>query len=95
VERREVTPADFGVPTAKGQDLKGGDPARNAEIARSVLQGRGGAARDIVLVNASAALVAAGKAKDFAGGVRLAKESIDSGAAFEKLRRLAEFSPGG
>lgn len=88
-ERKRVSPEDFGVPAAVGEDLKGGDAGRNAEIARSVLGGAPGPRRDIVLVNAAAALVAAGKAQDFPQGMRLAARSIDSGAALGKLERLA------
>jgi anthranilate phosphoribosyltransferase len=63
----------------------------NAEIVRAVLGGAPGPQRDIVLVNAAAALVAAGQAADFHAGVRLASGSIDSGAAGHKLERLAAF----
>jgi len=89
VERRSVTPEDFGVASASLEDLKGGDATHNAEIARAVLGGAHGPQRDIVLVNAAAALVAAGRAADFRAGVRLACDSIDSGAARHKLERLA------
>jgi anthranilate phosphoribosyltransferase len=92
VESRIVVPADFGVPVAVPADLKGGDKSRNCEIAVAVLAGAPGPARDIVLVNASAALVAAGKAADFISGVRLAAQSIDSGAALEKVDALARFT---
>jgi anthranilate phosphoribosyltransferase len=91
VERLTLTPADFGVPTAAPEDLKGGDRERNAEIARSVLGGSLGPQRDVVLVNASAALVAAGKAASFPEGVALAARSIDSGAAWRKVEALAGF----
>jgi anthranilate phosphoribosyltransferase len=91
LERRTLRPEDFGVPAATSADLKGGDKARNCEIARAILAGETGPRRDIVLVNASAALVAAGKAADFLEGVRLAKESIDSGAALAKVTALARF----
>jgi anthranilate phosphoribosyltransferase len=91
VERLTLTPADFGVPAAAPEDLKGGDRERNAEIARSVLGGSLGPQRDVVLVNASAALVAAGKAASFPEGVALAACSIDSGAAWGKVEALAGF----
>ncbi|MGA2328797.1 MAG: anthranilate phosphoribosyltransferase [Bryobacteraceae bacterium] len=94
VTRREVVPAEFGVAQASLADLAGGDPESNAEMARSVLDGHEGPRRDVVLVNASAALVAAGKAADFAEGTTLARESIDSGAARAKLAHLASFSQG-
>jgi anthranilate phosphoribosyltransferase len=91
-ERMTVTPEDFGVPTATPADLKGGDRERNAEIARAVLAGGLGPQRDVVLVNASAALVAAGKAANFREGVEMAARSIDSGAAWGKVEALAEFA---
>lgn len=92
VEQRTVTPQDFGVPLAKPSELLGGDKARNCEIARQVLDGAPGPHRDIVLVNAAAALVAAGKADDFAAAAALARRAIDSGAARRKLEELARFS---
>ena len=91
VERRELQPADFGVPLARAADLEGGDPAHHLAIANSVLGGARGAARDIVLVNASAALVAAGMTEDFREGVAAAEASIDSGAAREKVEALRGF----
>jgi anthranilate phosphoribosyltransferase len=94
VERRIVEPRDFGVPTASPADLKGGDAAENREIARAVLSGEKGPRRDIVLVNASAALVAAGRAADFVEGMALAARSIDSGSAQAKVDRLIRFTQG-
>ena len=92
VERLTLTPEDFGVAAAMPEDLKGGDLARNTEIARAVLAGRPGPQRDVVLVNASAALVAAGKAESFSEGVLLAARSIDTGAAWRKVETLAGFA---
>jgi anthranilate phosphoribosyltransferase len=92
VRKSMLRPEDFGVATATREDLVGGDKARNCEIARAVLDGATGPQRDIVLVNASAALVAAGKAGDFADGVAIAERSIDSGAAREKVEALARFT---
>ena len=91
VERRSITPEDFGVAPASAEDLKGGDAADNAGIVRAVLSGAAGPQRDIVLVNASAALVAAGQVQDFSAGLRVAAAAIDSGAARNKLERLAAF----
>lgn len=88
------TPADFGVHQASIHEVHGGDRARNAEIARAILNGVKGAPRDIVLVNSAAALMAAGIAETPLAAMRLARESIDSGAAQNKLRMLAEFSRG-
>jgi anthranilate phosphoribosyltransferase len=92
VIRHSRGPADFGVPVAPASAILGGDTATNAAIAREVLAGCSGPRRDIVLVNASAALVAAGKAESFATAMRLAADSIDSGAASAKLQTLVEFS---
>jgi anthranilate phosphoribosyltransferase len=86
-----VTPEGFGAPTATPADLKGGDRERNAEIACAVLAGGLGPQRDVVLVNASAALVAAGKAANFREGVEVAARSINSGAAWGKVEGLADF----
>jgi anthranilate phosphoribosyltransferase len=86
------SPADFGVPQAGAADLAGGDRALNRQIAAAILEGRLGPQRDIVLVNAAAALVAAGVAANLHEGMRRAAESLDSGAARTKLERLAEFT---
>jgi anthranilate phosphoribosyltransferase len=93
------TPADFGVPQARTEALRGGDRACNAAIATAILQGQSGAHRDIVLVNSAAALVAASAAvdlreADLRDAMQRAAQSIDSGAAWKKLRQLAEFSQG-
>src|SRR4051794_5418448 len=72
VERRTLEPGDFGVPTASGEALKGGDPKQNLEIAYGVLGGGRGPHRDIVLANAAAALVAAGQVDVFLEGVAIA-----------------------
>jgi anthranilate phosphoribosyltransferase len=73
-------------------DLEGGDLATNCEIARAVLAGASGAQRDVVLMNASAALVAAGRAAGFRDGMAAAALSIGSGAARNKLDELIAFS---
>jgi anthranilate phosphoribosyltransferase len=87
-----VRPEDFGVPPATIGDLTGGDREENAEIIRRILAGDPGPKRDIVVVNAAAALVAGGKAKDFKEGAQIAAQAIDTGAAAAKLRALAELS---
>jgi anthranilate phosphoribosyltransferase len=93
-ERRSLQPEDFAVRRASSEDLKGGDKARNLEIAEAVLGGECGPQRDIVLVNAAAALVAAGKVETFLEGMAIATVSIDSGAARKKVAELAAFSRG-
>ncbi len=92
VERLSLTPDDFGVSPAAPEALRGGDLARNVAIAQTVLRGGSGPQRDIVLVNAAAALVAAGKAGTFAEGMTLAAQSLDSGAAKAKVEALARFT---
>jgi len=92
VRSSTVRPEDFGLPRASIQDLRGGDRAENAEIIRQVLAGEAGPRRDIVLMNAAAALVVGGKARDFKEGVALAAQSIDSGAAAAKLAGLVALS---
>ncbi len=92
VKTRDVTPEDFGLGRASVEALRGGDPAANAELLRRVLEGEPGPHRDVVRANASAALVAAGKAQGFLEGVALAAEAIDSGAARGTLVALVEFT---
>jgi anthranilate phosphoribosyltransferase len=92
VERRTLEPEDFGVHLATPADLKGGDPARNLEIANAVLEGARGPHRDIVIANAAAALVAAGQAEVFLQGAALAAVSLDTGAAKSKAQSLAHFT---
>lgn len=89
-----VHPADFGMPCARMADLQGGSAADNAEIIRRLLEGEAGPKRDIVLLNAGAAIAAGGKAAGIAEGVAVAEESIKSGAAREKLERLVAFCQG-
>jgi len=86
-----VVPEDFGVRRAPLEAVAGGDSAANAEIIRNILAGKRGPPRDIVLLNASAALVAAGQAADFREGAQRAAEAIDSGAARQKLEDLIGF----
>jgi anthranilate phosphoribosyltransferase len=87
-----VRPEDFGVPRAAIGDLRGGDREENAAIIRRVLDGEPGPRRDMVLVNAGAALVAGGRARDFKEGAQLAGHSIDTGAARGKLEALVSLS---
>jgi anthranilate phosphoribosyltransferase len=91
VRSYEVTPEDFGLPRAPLAELAGGDAARNAEIIGRILAGEPGAPRNAVLAAAAAALVAAGRARDFREGVAVAAQSIDSGAAAAKLESLIRF----
>jgi anthranilate phosphoribosyltransferase len=83
-----IEPEDFGLPHANVHDIRGGDAQENARIVLGVLQGEPGARRDMVLLNAAAALVAAGQAADFPEGITQAAKAIDSGRALEKLERM-------
>src|SRR2546421_3112340 len=87
-----VRPEDFGGTRASIDDLRGGDREQNAEIIRAILAGEPGPRRDIVLMNASAALVAGGRARDPKEGVELGARSIDTGAARGTLERLIAVS---
>jgi anthranilate phosphoribosyltransferase len=87
-----ITPDEFGVRRAGISKLRGGDAASNALLARRILTGEPGPCRDLVLVNASVALVAAGKCADFREGVVLAAGTIDSGAALSKLEQYTAFT---
>lgn len=88
----EVTPETFGVESAPADALQGGDAEANARILREVLSGEAGPHRDIVLVNAAAAIRAADAAGNWAEGMAKARDAIDSGAALEKLERLVSFT---
>jgi anthranilate phosphoribosyltransferase len=87
-----LNPEQLGLGITRLEELKGGTPKENAEITVELLQGKQEEKRDIVLLNASAALVAASKAPDFKTGIALAAESIDSGKALKKLQQLIDLS---
>ncbi len=88
----EITPEDAGLPRADAAALKGGDANANAESLRGVLAGKPSAYRDVALLNAAAALVVAGKAKDLKDGVAQGKQALDSGAAAQRLQKLIQIS---
>jgi len=88
IELLELDPRAYGIPLASPADLKGGDPAHNAELIRALLDGAPGAHRDIACLNAAAAIVAGGKAGDLAEGLEKAHHAIDSGHAKQKLDAL-------
>ena len=88
----EVTPEEFGIERAPIEDISGGDAAANAGIIREILGGNKSPKRDVVLLNAAAALVAAGRADHVAEALPLAAQSIDSGAAAEKLEAMVRFT---
>jgi anthranilate phosphoribosyltransferase len=89
----QIAPEDFGLDRAPLEAIGGGDAARNAELIRAILVGEKGPRRDIVVANASAAIVAAGRAVDFLEGALFAAQSIDSGEAQKKLDALIAFPP--
>lgn len=88
----EVTPEQFGLSRAPLEEIAGGDLQTNAQLIREVLGGKKSARRDIVVMNAAAALVAAGRADSLADAVPMAIQSLDSGSARAKLQALAEFT---
>ena len=85
-------PEEFGVERAQLEDISGGDADANAAIIREILAGKKSPRRDVVLLNAAAALIAAGKADHFGPAVLSAAQAIDSGAAAAKLEALARFT---
>jgi anthranilate phosphoribosyltransferase len=88
VTRSDVSPESVGLSAAPREALAGGDPMTNASIVEAVLRGEAGPRRDVVLLNAGAALEVAGRAGSLADGVVLAAATIDSGAAVDRLERL-------
>ena len=88
----EVSPEDVGLKRVAGEALKGGDAAANAFALRNVLSGLPSPYRDVALLNAAAALVVAGRAKDLKEGLALCTKSLDEGAAADRLKRLVAVS---
>lgn len=89
----DLNPTDYGLHGAHISELLGGDPPANARILRGVLEGEiQDAKRDVVLLNAAAAFIAAGRADDLRDGIEMARQSIDSAAALEKLESLIGYS---
>jgi len=89
-----VHPADYGLPRAAPESIRGGDAAANAETARTVLAGTPGAPRDVVLLNAGAALLVAGAAPTVREGIAMAADAIDSGRASGVLAKMVALSAG-
>lgn len=92
VHTYEVTPGEFGMKRATMEDISGGDTMENAAIIRAVLGGEKSARRDVVLLNAAAALVAAGRAVRLSEAIPVVAQSIDSGSAMAKLDTLVRFT---
>jgi anthranilate phosphoribosyltransferase len=94
VEMLSIDPADYDISAPPPEALRGGDAAENARILEAVLSGEDGPRRDVVVLNAAAALWVAGAASDLRAGLSLARQSIDSGAARKKLAALILASQG-
>ncbi len=92
IKTYDLSPDQFFSRTAEMQDLAGGSPSENAAITQGILKGDKGPKRDIVLLNAGAALVVASQANDIKEGIHLAGKAIDSGAAREKLQQLIQYT---
>jgi anthranilate phosphoribosyltransferase len=93
VKSYEIKPTDFGIKLASLDEIKGGSPEDNAKIALDILNGKEkGVKRSVVLLNAGVALYVAGKANSIQDGIDIAKESIDSGKALEKLNKLKDWT---
>jgi len=92
IKKYAVSPDDFGLPKASLDSLKGGTADQNAALVRSILSGAKGPQRDVVLMNAAAALVAGDKAKTMKQGMELAQKSLDSGQALARLEQLIKLS---
>jgi anthranilate phosphoribosyltransferase len=92
VENSFISPEDFGMRRADVEEIAGGDKEANAKITLSVLKGEAGPGRDIVLMNAAAALEVAGRAPHMSDGIQMAAEAIDSGRALEKLEEIKNFT---
>jgi anthranilate phosphoribosyltransferase len=88
----EVTPEDAGLTRVNGEALKGGDADANAVALQSVLDGKPSPYRDVALLNAAAALIVAGRAKDLKEGMAIGVKSLDSGAAASRLKHLVAVS---
>jgi anthranilate phosphoribosyltransferase len=91
-ERRLDPEAELGVPRCNVEELRGGTPAENAAAVRDVFRGADGGRRSAILLNAAGAIAAGGHAEDLREGLELARETIDSGAAVERLEQLIAFS---
>lgn len=92
VKEYVIEPEALGLRKCRLEDLRGGSPEESAEVVRAVLQGKKGAARDVVLLNSGAALYVSSNAASIAEGMRLAAESIDSGKAQQKLEGLVQMT---
>jgi len=94
LERRLDPEAELGIPRCSVEELRGGSPSENAEAIRAVFAGGNGGQRDAILLNAAGAIAASGHAADLREGLEVARRTIDSGAAADRLELLIAFSQG-
>jgi anthranilate phosphoribosyltransferase len=92
VKAYELDPKDLGLGRSRPEDLRGGTPAENAALLAQVLDGEAGPRREVVVLNAAAAILAAGKSDTWPEAMAIARESLDSGRAKQTLTRLVETS---
>ena len=92
VTEYELDPEDLGLSRSQPADLQGGTPPENAALLRKVLEGETGPRREVVLLNAAAAVLAAGRAEEWPAAMAVARESLDNGRAGQVLDRLVQAS---
>ncbi len=92
IQTYDIHPENYFGDLASAEDIRGGQPKENAQITLAIFDGEKGPCRNVVLINAAAALVAAGMASDFSEGINFAQKSIDGGAAKDKLNSLIRFT---
>ncbi|OFI06085.1 anthranilate phosphoribosyltransferase [Clostridium acetireducens DSM 10703] len=92
IQENIINPKDFGINLAANSEIIGGNAYENAQITLNILKGKKGPHRDIVLLNSALGMIIGGKATNIEEGIELAKESIDSGKALEKLQQLIKFT---
>jgi anthranilate phosphoribosyltransferase len=88
----EVSPGSFGLKEGSGTEIKGGTPAENAVALRRILEGKKGPLRNVVVINAAAAFLAANTVSHLKRAASLAEETIDNGSALDKLEKMIELS---
>jgi anthranilate phosphoribosyltransferase len=92
ISKQSFVPDEVGLPQYDNSAIKGGDSKENARILKNVLSGEKGACRDTVLLNAGIGIYASGRAENIADGISIARDVIDTGAAYEKLQGLIEMT---
>lgn len=92
IEDYQIEPEEAGLKRARLEEIRGGKPQENAQMIKKILEGETGPPRDVVLLNAAAVFVASRKVSDLKEGAEMARESIDSGKAMNKLKELVRFS---